>query len=514
MGLDDRIRQEVDAAGEEIAAAFASRLKAVADQIASAAAEERSAAEARARASFADELARARDEAESTRQAAISHTRSETEQRLGAELDRVRAEADRAHAAVSGALAETEQRLGTELDRARAEIESITAHAGRLAAESDRLKAEAAQLKEEFDRWREQAAREREDAEQAKAAAREQIEQATSEKEAALKNVEAANREKETAHQELQKANQEKAAAYREKEAAARDKEAADRDRAEAAREKEAAAQERDSAGRQAAAEIERRAAEREATLAGLDRLAAAFRRIDGSSALADVLGVLADAAALETARVALFVAAPATPGAPPRFKVWRLHGFPPPPSEFDPGLMSAKELARTGLPFAPLGPSRAGVAIPIDVGGQTVAMVYADDGEAEHPSPAGWPEAIELVARHAALRIETLTAVRTAQVLGAKTAGGTGDEQSARRYAKLLVSEIKMYNEASIRQGRAERDLYDRLRSEIERARRLFEERVPAHGARQAFDEELIQTLAGGDAALLGAKPTARRHA
>jgi hypothetical protein len=80
-------------------------------------------------------------------------------------------------------------------------------------------------------------------------------------------------------------------------------------------------------------------------------------------------------------------------------------------------------------------------------------------------------------------------------------------DDTSARRYARLLVSEIKLYNEGAVRVGREKRDLLQRLRPEIERARRLYEERVPdAVGARgQYFQQELVQTLADGDAARLG---------
>jgi hypothetical protein len=479
VGIEDRIRQEVDALGQEIAQAFAAKLKAVSDQLAAAAADDRSAIEAAAGARFAENLAAARDEAERTKEAAVAHARSEAEQRLGAELDRVRADGERIRA-------EVEQRLGAELDRLRGESEQSRVEIERrLGAEIDRARAEAMQAKEEAARIREAATQEHE-------AIGRELEVATREKEAAIREKEAAARDKESA--------------LREKETAARQIEAL-------VREKETADREREAASHQIAAEAQRRAAEREATIAGLDRLASTFRRIDASSALADILGLLVEAAAGETARVALFVAAPATPGAAPRFKPWRMHGFPVAPNGFDLSLTNARELAHTGLPFAPLANARAGVAIPIDVGGQTVAMVYADDGDAEHATPAGWPEAIELVARHAGSRIETVTAVRTAQVLGARTTVAP-DEQSARRYAKLLVSEIKMYNEVAVKQGRSQRDLSERLRPEIERARRLFEERVPALGARQAFDDELIQTLADGDATLLGTAQQARKHA
>ncbi len=463
MGIEDRIRQEVDALGQEMAQAFAARLKAVSDQLATAAADDRSGIE---------------QEAQRALQAAVAEARAEAEQRVGAELDRARADGERTRL-------ELEQRLGGELERVRAETEAIKLQSGRLSEEIDRLKAEASQAKEEVARVRE----------------------------AAVGEKEAAGRELETVAREKEAAIREKESAIRETESAVREKETASRLVDALRQEKETAERDRELVSRQAAAETQRRAAEREATIAGLDRLASAFRRIDASSALAEILGVLADAAGAETARVALFVTAPGAPGGAPHFKPWRLHGFPTPPSGFDLGLTSVKDLARTGLAFAPLNQSRAGVAIPIDVGGQTVAVVYADDGDAEHAAPAGWPEAIELVARHAASRIETVTAVRTAQMLGARTTV-TPDEQSARRYAKLLVSEIKMYNEMPVKLGRSHRDLFERLRPEIDRARRLFEERVPALGARQAFDDELVQILADGDATLLGSPPQARKHA
>jgi ElaB/YqjD/DUF883 family membrane-anchored ribosome-binding protein len=88
-----------------------------------------------------------------------------------------------------------------------------------------------------------------------------------------------------------------------------------------------------------------------------------------------------------------------------------------------------------------------------------------------------------------------------------APSAGNGNGEESARRYARLLVSEIKLYNEGAVRAGRQQRDLLHRLRDEIERAKRLYQERVPpAVGARdQYFHQELVQTLADGDPSLLG---------
>jgi hypothetical protein len=80
-------------------------------------------------------------------------------------------------------------------------------------------------------------------------------------------------------------------------------------------------------------------------------------------------------------------------------------------------------------------------------------------------------------------------------------------EEQAARRYARLLVSEIKLYNEPAVKLGREHADLSRRLAPEIDRARRLYEQRVsegvPSRAA--LFDDELVQTLAGGERSLLG---------
>jgi hypothetical protein len=82
-------------------------------------------------------------------------------------------------------------------------------------------------------------------------------------------------------------------------------------------------------------------------------------------------------------------------------------------------------------------------------------------------------------------------------------------DEASARRYARLLVSEIKLYHESAVLDGRRDRDLATRLGGEITRARVLYEQRVPPHVPQRAdlFHDELVRTLADGDASLLEVK-------
>jgi len=78
---------------------------------------------------------------------------------------------------------------------------------------------------------------------------------------------------------------------------------------------------------------------------------------------------------------------------------------------------------------------------------------------------------------------------------------------EDAKRFARLVVSEIKLYNEAKVNEGRRQRDLYDRLKDDIERGRQMYADRVPAHIREHTnyFVDELVRILAGGDAAALG---------
>ena len=77
-----------------------------------------------------------------------------------------------------------------------------------------------------------------------------------------------------------------------------------------------------------------------------------------------------------------------------------------------------------------------------------------------------------------------------------------------ARRFARLLVSEIKLYNEQKVREGRDAGDIYDRLREDIDRSRQMYDKRVRPEVASRYdyFHHELVKMLAEGDAARLGA--------
>jgi hypothetical protein len=76
-----------------------------------------------------------------------------------------------------------------------------------------------------------------------------------------------------------------------------------------------------------------------------------------------------------------------------------------------------------------------------------------------------------------------------------------------ARRFARLLVSEIKLYNEQRVVEGRSNGDLYERLREYIDRSREMYDKRVKTlvSAKYDYFHHELVRTLAEGDASKLG---------
>lgn len=79
--------------------------------------------------------------------------------------------------------------------------------------------------------------------------------------------------------------------------------------------------------------------------------------------------------------------------------------------------------------------------------------------------------------------------------------------QEEARRFARLLVSEIKLYNEEQVERGREAKDLYDRLKEDIDRSREMFDKRISEEIRQKQdfFQDELVRILADGDPDVLG---------
>ena len=146
-------------------------------------------------------------------------------------------------------------------------------------------------------------------------------------------------------------------------------------------------------------------------------------------------------------------------------------------------------------------------MALPVRVGGDVVAVLYADAPRLDTPSSdARWPAVLEVLVRHASRVLEAMTIQQAAglslprpmargshaAVPGPVEHTGTGDEDAARRYARLLLSEIRMYHEPIVDAGRRSRDLMSRLRGEIDRARLLKRTRNRS-ACVDRFDSEFV---------------------
>jgi hypothetical protein len=187
-------------------------------------------------------------------------------------------------------------------------------------------------------------------------------------------------------------------------------------------------------------------------------------------------------------------------------------------PQEFDPGFITAMKSPADDQCLV----------LPLVVKDKVAAVIYADAGTV----PGGTLDAsgLQALTRFAAVWLE-LAALRkasgsameevsppqpagtlaaSAPAAAPATSGSEEDElhKKARRFAKLLVEEIKLYNQPRVEEGRQHKDLYDRLKVDIEKSRSTYDKRYAESAVASAdyFTQELIRILAENDASLMGA--------
>ncbi len=78
---------------------------------------------------------------------------------------------------------------------------------------------------------------------------------------------------------------------------------------------------------------------------------------------------------------------------------------------------------------------------------------------------------------------------------------------EEALRFARLLVSEIKLYNSEAVDEGHETSDIYDRLRHDIDRSWEMYERRAhpSVRSEEDCFDSEVVRILASGERKRLG---------
>lgn len=177
-------------------------------------------------------------------------------------------------------------------------------------------------------------------------------------------------------------------------------------------------------------------------------------------------------------------------------------------------------------------------LVLPLVVKDKVAALIYADAGTSEEGVfdasalsvltrfAALWLEAGAVRKPDAAPAAETTqtpvgmvtqappamasaaaTAVASAAPVSGPVSGDVDLHNKARRFAKLLVDEIMLYNKAKVSEGKKNQDLYTRLREDIEKSRATYDKRYGETAVASAgyFNQELVRILADNDVSLMG---------
>jgi hypothetical protein len=134
-----------------------------------------------------------------------------------------------------------------------------------------------------------------------------------------------------------------------------------------------------------------------------------------------------------------------------------------------------------------------------------TTAIPAMEPPRSAPPPPP--PAAHEREERASTQYIPPPNVTRSGTPIGGPPAGDSKKHDEARRFARLLVSEIKLYNEPKVDAGRKNKDLYERLKEDIDRSRQMYDERISDDVRKTSnyFYDELVRILADGDATALG---------
>jgi chemotaxis protein histidine kinase CheA len=338
------------------------------------------------------------DAARRTVQDEIERARAEVA-KAHAEAQTAHAEAQTAHAEVETAHAELEKAHGV-LERAHGELEKAHGETEWANAEVHKAKAEAEQARHEIDAARAEIEAVRAEIEDARNQARSDIARVQAEADEVRRGAVAEAEEALTARLE------------------------------EALTARLTAAQ--SSSEQKTTEAIERaHAGSHQAEVARAARLADAIRSLDEARGLSEVLERLVQSAGYEVDRAAMLLVKG------DRLTGWRLAGFAPdgPSAKSidlsigDAGLagavleshVSVSRLSdATDEPALPSFAADAGgghaMALPVRVGGEVVAVLYADAARPDAPSSdARWPSVLEVLVRHASRVLEAMTVQQAA---------------------------------------------------------------------------------------------------
>lgn len=223
-------------------------------------------------------------------------------------------------------------------------------------------------------------------------------------------------------------------------------------------------------------------------------------RGVEGTPCRSDELSILVDLTSLRIENIALKILyeltapKPEAPPSPARAEEAKISAPVETPA-------SSPELQPTIPPTPALAESLTAAGLEVELEGVekaapaegVIAAAAAPEMAVAQPAP---PEA---VAPADAPKVQPQDALQVAE-----------EEKlhaEAKRFARLLVSEIKLYNENQVAEGRKNHDLYLRLKRDIDRSRELFEKRVSPFVSRKIdyFHDEIVRILGDNDTSTLG---------
>jgi hypothetical protein len=122
-------------------------------------------------------------------------------------------------------------------------------------------------------------------------------------------------------------------------------------------------------------------------------------------------------------------------------------------------------------------------------------------------PEPEPAAEVVEVAAHAASASAAASAPAAAADPFAGMSAEDADTHRKAQRFARLLVDEIKLYNQAKVAEGRRNKDLYDRLKEDIEKSRSTFQKRYGSTAAASGdyFQKEVVRSLAEDDLSVMG---------
>ena len=144
-------------------------------------------------------------------------------------------------------------------------------------------------------------------------------------------------------------------------------------------------------------------------------------------------------------------------------------------------------------------------IRLELDLARRKIDRLLLDRAAA--PAPAAQAAQAEEAAEpeRTELPVEAVTEMEPVPAAGNDSEAEDPAQVAARRFARLVATDIRLYNEEAVMLGRKHRDLVERLKDQIDRGAEAFLRRYPDLGdsGSDILRDAYIQVLGAGDATL-----------